>query len=117
MQAMRGLSFITAAALLASAYAPAAAAADSFTLVNATGMAMREVSIRRFGAQDWRPLGIAPAAGAPAPVAFSDPECAFDIRAELASGTTAIWSGVNLCEVKVVRLKREPSGELWVDYD
>ena len=115
MQAMRRLVAISAAAFVAFGAGPAVAA-DNFTLVNGTGMGMTEVSIRRFRAQDWRPLGVAPAAGASAAVSFSDPDCAFDIRAQLAGGPTAIWSGVNLCEVSVVELNREPSGELWVDY-
>jgi hypothetical protein len=94
----------------------AAVAAGNFTLVNETGMPMSAVSIRRFGATEWQPLPVAPPAGARAFVAFADPECAFDLRAQL-GGLTAIWSGVNLCEVKTVFLRREPSGELWVDYD
>lgn len=117
MSAMARLFLMAAAAIGALASAPAAAAAGNFTLVNGTSLPMTAVSIRRFRAQQWRPLDIAPAAGARAPVTLTDPDCAFDIRAQLANGTTAIWSGVNLCEVKVVRLNREPSGELWVDYD
>jgi hypothetical protein len=102
--------------LVALASTPAAADAGNFTLVNGTGRPMSDVSIRRFGAPDWRPLGVAPAAGSRAQVTFSDPDCAFDIRAQL-GGVTAIWSGVNLCEVRAVTLKREASGELWVEYD
>lgn len=113
---MRGLVATAAAALVAVQASPSLAA-DAFVLVNGTGRPMADVSIRRFGAQDWRPLGVAPAPGARAQVAFSDPDCAFDIRAMLAGGITAIWSGVNLCEVEAVTLKRESSGELWVDYD
>lgn len=113
---MRGFLTAAAALLLVVQGAPSLAA-DAFVLVNGTGRPMADVSIRRFGAQDWRPLGVAPAPGARARVAFSDPDCAFDIRASLAGGITAIWSGVNLCEVEAVTLKRESSGELWVDYD
>ena len=114
---MHRLFLTTAAAFLAFAAAPSLAAAGNFTIENGTGQAMTGVSIRRFGTQEWRPLGVAPGAGARASVSFSEPDCAFDIRAMLASGTTAIWSGVNLCEVSVVSLRREPSGELWVEYD
>lgn len=116
MQPMARLFTATAVLLLAVQGTPSWAA-EPFVLVNGTGRPMAEVSIRRFGAQDWRPLGVAPAAGAKARIAFSDPDCAFDIRASLDGGLTAIWSGVNLCEVEAVILKREPSGELWVDYD
>lgn len=113
----RAVFLVGLAAALALGSAPASAAADDFTLINATGRAMSGISIRRFGTQDWQSLGLAAPAGGQVAVAFSNPDCAFDIRAELAGGTTAIWSGVNLCEVKAVRLNREPSGELWVDYD
>ena len=116
MALMNRLIFAPVAGLLMFASAPALAA-DNFTLVNGSGQAMADVSIRRFGARDWQPLNISAPAGARVPVSFSHPDCAFDIRAQLASGTTAIWSGVNLCEVRVVRLNRESSGELWVDYD
>lgn len=117
MPAMPRLIFTFAAACAALGSAPALAQAGNFMLVNGTGQAMSDVSIRRFGTEDWRPLGVAPGAGARAPVNFSSPDCAFDIRAELSSRTTAIWSGVNLCEVNVLTLHREASGELWVDYD
>ena len=117
MPAMSRPTLIAAAALLALAPSPAMAAADNFLLENGSGLAMRGVAVRRFGTDAWRSLGVAPAAGARTQVSFSDPDCAFDIRAQLADGTTAIWSGVNLCEVRVVILNREPTGELWVDYE
>lgn len=117
MRGMRKVFFTAVAACLAAASAPAGAAADNFTLVNGTGQAMSELAIRRFGTQAWAPLGVAAPAGGRVPVSFSNPDCAFDIRAKLAGGTIAIWSGVNLCEVKAVRLNREPSGELWADYE
>ena len=117
MADMRKLFLIVAAVSAALASGPALAQADGFTLVNGTGMAMSDVSIRRFGTQEWQPLGVAAGAGGMAPVSFSSPDCVFDIRAQLSSGTTAIWSGINLCEVSAVRLNREPSGELWVDYE
>ncbi len=48
---------------------------------------------------------------------FDDPDCAFDIRAKVGGGETAVWSGVNLCETKTVTLRRSDSGATWVDYD
>jgi hypothetical protein len=110
--------FIPAAiSLLACGSAPALAQAGNFVLVNGTRLPMSDVAIRRFGTQDWRPLGVAPAAGARAQVSFSDPDCAFDIRAKLPGNVTAIWSGVNLCEAGAVTLNRDAVGGLWVDYD
>ena len=117
MQRMRTLAFAAAAALLTLAPAPAAAGAGNFSVVNATGLNITALSIRRFGTGGWQPLGAAPAAGARGSVQFTDPDCAFDIQASLAGGATAVWSGVNLCEAKAVTLNRSDSGAVWVDYD
>ena len=104
-------------AVLAVSAAPAlAAGASNFTLVNGTGVSLADLSIRRAGTQDWKALGAAPSAGARSPVAFSDPDCAFDIRAKVA-GTAVTWTGVNLCAVKSVTLNRDGSAGAWVDYD
>jgi hypothetical protein len=108
---------ILAAILVAVAPVPALADASSFTLVNATAANMTSVQIRRSGTESWKPLGVAPAAGTRGAVPFSDPDCAFDIEAALAGGGTAVWSGVNLCEAKIVTLNRNDSGAVWVDYD
>ena len=104
------------AALLAPA-SPARSGASNFTLVNGTGGALSELSIRRSGTEDWKPLGSAPAAGARAPVNFSNPDCAFDIRATIPGAGPVTWAGVNLCDVKSVILKRDDSTGAWVDYD
>lgn len=114
---MKIVSTAALAALLLLQPASAKAGASSFNLVNGTGSAMSGVSIRRFGTSDWQRLSAAPAPGASSPVQFSDPDCAFDIQATLAGGASATWSGVNLCEVNAVILRRNASGETWVDYD
>ena len=57
-----------------------------------------------------------PSPGARQHIDFSDPDCAFDIQAKLAGGATAVWRGVNLCEVSAVVLNRNASGATWVDY-
>ena len=106
--------------MLAVAATPAsafAAGAGNFTLVNGTGGGISEVSIRRAGTNDWKPLAAAPAAGARGSVQFNDPDCAFDIRATLAGGVEAVWKGVNLCEAKVVVLHRDASGATWAEYE
>ena len=107
---------IVAATLLALSPAAALADASSFTLVNATAANMTSVQIRRSGTEAWKPLGVAPAAGARGAVQFSDPDCAFDIEASLTGGGKAVWS-VNLCEAKIVTLNRNDSGAVWFDYD
>lgn len=113
---MRSLPLIAVLGALWLAPAPAVAGAGSFVLVNGTDSNLSDLAIRRFGTQDWKPLAVAPAAGARGPVEFSDPDCAFDIRASVA-GSAAVWSGVNLCETKIVTLRRSGSGATWVDYD
>ncbi|QIK77969.1 hypothetical protein G7077_02610 [Sphingomonas piscis] len=106
------------AALFAFVAAPAlAAGAANFTIVNATGLNIETLEIRRFGTAEWRPLPARPPSGGRGQVDFSDPDCAFDIRAKLSGGVDAVWPGVNLCEAKSVTLNRSARGALWVDYD
>ena len=106
-----------AAAVLAASPVPAIAGAGNFTVVNATGADITALSIRRFGTGSWQSLPAAPRAGAKGVVSFSDNDCAFDLQGKLASGVTAVWSGVNLCEANAVTLNRNDSGAVWVDYD
>jgi hypothetical protein len=109
--------FAPASILLAAAASPALAGASNFTLVNGTGAALAAVSIARSGTTAWKPLADAPSAGARAPISFKDPDCAFDIRANVAGVGPVTWAGVNLCDVKSVTLKRDQSAGAWVDYD
>jgi hypothetical protein len=116
IQDMRHCLLTLAATALWLFPAPALAGAGSFTLINGTGVDISSLSIRRTGTDNWQALAAAPAPGAGAPVAFSDPDCAFDIRASVTGGT-ATWTGVNLCGTSRVTLQRRASGETWVDYD
>lgn len=115
MSTLRHL-FIAALAA-AAAPSPALAQAAPFVLVNGTGAEVGEVQIRRAGTQDWRKLGKAPSAGARGSVDFKDPDCAFDLQASVPGVGPVTWSGVNLCDVKSVVLKRDPQAGAWVDYD
>jgi hypothetical protein len=110
----RGLLILAALMVPVS---PAHSGASNFTLVNGTGGALSELSIRRSGTEEWKPLGSAPAAGARAPISFSNPDCAFDIRATIPGAGPVTWAGINLCDVKSVTLKRDGSAGAWVDYD
>lgn len=103
------------AAVIAGWSVPALAQVANFTLVNGTDASVTSVTIRRVGTQEWRPLSYAASPGGRAVVEFSDPDCAFDIRASV-GGATVTWGGVNLCEAKAVTLNRRP-GAVWVDYD
>jgi hypothetical protein len=113
LQRMKRLAFL----LLMASASPAFAGASSFTLVNGTSGALAELSIRRAGTNDWKPLGTAPSAGARSAVQFSDPDCAFDIRATVPGAGPVTWAGVNLCDVKSVTLQRDGAAGAWVDYD
>jgi len=108
---------LIAFAALLSCAGPALAGASSFTLVNSTGAPLADLSIRRAGTQDWKPLGAAPPAGARGAVSFSDPDCAFDLRASVPGAGPVTWTGVNLCDVKSVILNRDQTAGAWVDYD
>ena len=106
------------ALLLAAVAAPALAqGASGFNLVNGTSGALGDLSIRRAGTNEWKPLGVAPSSGAKGAIKFSDPDCAFDIRATVAGSGPVTWTGVNLCGAKSVTLKRDDSAGAWVDYD
>ena len=107
---------VLAASLLMTA-APAIAGATNFSLVNGTGGALSEVAIRRAGSADWKPLNGAPAAGAATAVDFNDPDCAFDIRANVPGGGSTTWAGINLCGAKSVTLRKDEAAGAWVDYD
>jgi hypothetical protein len=117
IEAMKRASFALVAFILAATPTLAFAGAGNFTLVNGTDKGFSSVSIKRTGTDDWRPLGGAPAAGAASSISFSDPDCAFDIRASLAGDGNAEWAGVNLCGTGRLTLRRRPTGETWVDYD
>ena len=111
-------SFALAIAVAATALpVPASAGANGFSIVNATGLNMSGLTIRRYGTKDWKDLGAAPSPGGRGSVNFTDPDCAFDIQATLQGVGTVVWSGVNLCEVKAVILNRNASGAVWVDYE
>jgi len=115
MSLFRRLAWLLPLALHATPSSGAGAA--NFTLVNGTGGALSELSIRRTGTQEWKALGTAPSAGGRSSINFSDPDCAFDIRANVPGTGPVTWAGVNLCAVKSVTLNRDGSAGPWVDYD
>lgn len=107
----RTIVAFVAAVGFAAPSAPALAGASNFMLVNGTSKGLAQVAIRRAGTNDWKPLP------APGPVQFSDPDCAFDIRATVEGSGPVTWTGINLCDVKSVTLKRDETAGAWVDYD
>ena len=111
-----------AAALAALVFAsgPALGQATSFTLVNNTDIDFSAMKARRFGTDQWMPLAVAPVpvakSGGKGAAQFSNQDCAFDLEATLPDGRLVVWTGVNLCDAKVVTLNRNARGDLWVDY-
>ena len=107
---------LLAAALLLTA-SPAFAA--TLALVNQTGERIVATSIRPTDSQPtWQPLAGGQDNGARHTITVStDAQCAFDIRARLASGKELTYGGVNLCETSAVTLNRRGDGTTWVDYD
>lgn len=108
------------AAAIAVAPIPVSAQAVNFTLVNNTDLPFSQLQVRRFGSDQWLPLTVSPlpvtAKGGEGAVDFKDEDCAFDLQARLPDGRFVIWSGVNLCDARVVTLNRNARGLLWVDY-
>jgi len=105
------------ASLLVVSGSQALAGASGFTLINGTGAALAKLSIRRSGTQEWTALGPAPSPGARMAMKFTNPDCAFDISADVAGAGPVTWAGVNLCDVRSVTLNRDASAGAWVDYD
>ena len=114
---MKVLTPFVAAAIGVFLPAPAFAGASSFSIVNAAGADISTLAIRRVGSGQWQPLGTTAPTGKSAAVTFADPDCAFDLRATLAGGASVTWPAVNLCDVKLVTLRRNAAGLAWVDYD
>lgn len=108
------LASIIAAMALAP---PALGAVHGFAIVNKAGGALSGVALRRVGSSEWTPLAVAASPGATVRAAFTNPDCAFDLRATVVGAGQVIWGGVNLCDVKSVTLNRDPAGRSWVDYD
>lgn len=111
------MNTLALAALLLASNGQAAAGASNFVLVNGTDVQLADLAITRSGANEWKPLAKAPPPAGRAPVQFSNPDCAFDIRANVAGSGPVTWAGVNLCDVKSVTLKRDDSAGAWIDYD
>ena len=112
----KGFAILAATAFLLVP-ATVLAGAGNFIVINGSGADLSGLSIRRTGTTAWQPLPASPAAGAAASIMFNDPDCAFDLKADLAGKGTAEWSGVNLCGTSRLTLRRRASGETWVDYD
>ena len=114
---MKRLNILSIIAALALAAPAAGSAVNGFGIVNKAGGAMSAMALRRIGSTEWIPLSITPPPGATVQVPFQNPDCAFDLRANVAGVGQVTWGGLNLCDVKSVTLNRDQGGRAWVDYD
>ena len=114
---MKPILPLAMALAMLSAPVQARTGASSFSVVNGSGADITAFAIRRVGTGQWLPLGATAPVGKAAAIIFSNPDCAFDLRGTLANGATVVWTGVNLCDVKLVTLRRNAAGLVWVDYD
>ena len=96
---------------------PASAAPSSVAIANGTGADIASVTARRVGTTGWKSIGFAAPAGKAGNASIDESDCAFDLQVTLADGKTVTYSGVNLCDVKLVTLRRNAAGVAWVDYD
>lgn len=104
----------TAMALAAAAMfaAPALAEDWDFVLVNNTGKPIKGVDISAGGAGSWTANKIEPEmkqsvtkVGGRMTVHFDKGSgCKYDVKATFADDTTAIWSGINVCDNAYVTL-------------
>ena len=98
----RVLAFIVAISAAGIPAPVAAQGAGSFAIVNQTGLSMSDLTIRRYGTQDWRRLGTAPSPGGRGAVDFKDPDCAFDIQAFAVRDQVAACGSQGMQQLAVV---------------
>ena len=111
----RGILALVSAALITAA-GPASAAPGYLSIVNATGADITGMEVRRVGGKNWQSVALTAASGKAASVPFADPDCAFDLKVALSNGESVTFSGVNLCDAKLLTLRRTGK-TAWVDYD
>ena len=109
---------LSAAAMFAALLSatPAFAQSRDFVLVNKTGKAVNEVYVSASATNDWEEdvLGQDTLAnGSRVTITFpsSTSKCMHDIKIVHASGDTAEWSAINLCEVSVVSIRYDADGD------
>jgi hypothetical protein len=99
------------AAIPVTAFAPA-----SVALVNGTGGPIRSIEIRKAATASWSAGPTVTADGARTAWTFDSDDCAYDLRATMASGEVLSFMGVNPCDARMLTLRRN-GGAGWVDYD
>ena len=108
-----GYLIVTAVALAAS---PVVAAPAGFAFVNATGSDIRSMEARKTGTPAWSEVPYSARSGTSGGATFDNSDCAWDLRVTLETGATVTYPNVNLCEARLLTLRRK-DGVAWVDYD
>lgn len=103
-------------ASLLAASGTAQAAPGYLSIVNGTGADITGMEVRRVGAKGWQSIALSAPAGKAASAPFVDPDCAFDLKVALSTGDSVTFSGVNLCDARLLTLRRT-GNTAWVDYD
>ena len=96
--------------------APVLAAPGYLSIVNGTGADITGMEVRRVGVREWQDVPLSAPAGKAASAPFVSPDCAFDLKVALSNGESVTFSGVNLCDAKLLTLRRTGK-TAWVDYD
>lgn len=115
---MRKLAFAVIAASLAAA--PALAEDWDFMLTNATGKTIKTVDLAPTGSDKWTPNKVDAElrkdptikAGTKTTIRFDkDQSCKYDVKATFEDGTSAVWSGINVCNNSYLTLKMDSTGK------
>ena len=107
---MKKLAFAAVAAFALLSGPAAATAQQDFTILNNTGSVIEQVFVSASKTDDWEDDVLGEDVledGGRVKIRFDKEEesCLFDIRVAYTDGETAVWHGINLCEVSVVALK------------
>lgn len=111
---MRKLALFAAATLLVAA--PALAEDWDFILVNNSGKPVKGIDISEAGAGKWVANKVDPEAkreallrqGARTTVHFDKGSgCKYDVKATFDDDTSAVWSGINVCDNAYVTIRTE----------
>lgn len=111
---MRNLALFAAATLLSAA--PALAEDWDFVLINSSGKPIKGVEVSAAGADKWVANKVDPEAkrdgstkpGGRMTVHFDKGSgCKYDLKATFEDGSTATWSGINVCDNAFVTIRYE----------
>jgi hypothetical protein len=114
------LKLVLAAAATAAVAVPALADDWDFVLINNSGKVIKTIELAPTGTTTWQPNKIDPdfkkedatvKAGARMTVHFDKgPGCKYDVKATFADDTSAVWTGINVCDNAFVTIRYNAAG-------